>query len=287
MVRLPTAANGMVGVVKRRELPPSLRALGRRDPPPTVRVGQVEYALRRTFKHDFFAATAMYESPADDRVIVKFGRRADFLGLPMCWAGRLLVRHETEALRRLAGVDGVPRLIEQPRRGRGDAALALVREFVEGEVLRKGRAVPDDFFARLAVVLDAIHERDMAYVDLEKPENVLVGEDGRPWLFDFQISWCVPPRWGGRTRLARWIGRRFQSADRYHLLKLRRRIRLDQLTPEEIETSYRRPVYVRWHNWLIQPFQRIRRRTLERLDPRRRVGERGRVETPETEGATT
>ena len=58
--------------------------------------------------------------------------------------------------------------------------------------MRKGERVPDDFHDRLARLVGEVHARDMAYVDLEKCENVLVGEDGRPYLFDMLLPPGIP-----------------------------------------------------------------------------------------------
>jgi hypothetical protein len=212
----------------------------------------------------------MYEGDGG-RVILKVHRQAPFLLIPLAWVGRLLRARECAAFEHLHDVDGVPRLI-----GRW-GPTGLVREYVEGHPLARGERVPDDFHGRLRDLIDTVHGRGMAYVDLEKCENVLVGEDGRPWLFDFQISWYVPPRWGGELWLLRLIRSRLQAGDRYHLVKLQRRTRPDQLTPEQLAASYRRPWYVRVHRLVTWPFTWCRRRVLDTVDPRRRVGERGRV----------
>ncbi len=34
--------------------------------------------------------------------------------------------------------------------------------------------------------------REVGYADLSKEENIIVDEQGKPWLIDFQISWPVP-----------------------------------------------------------------------------------------------
>ena len=73
--------------------------------------------------------------------------------------------------------------------------------------------------------------------------------------------------------LRRW----FQRGDLYHLAKLQRRTRPDQMSPEALAASYRKPWYLRVHRFLTYPFTWCRRRVLDRLDPRRRVGERGRI----------
>jgi hypothetical protein len=251
-----------------KELPASLRALGRSEPPDTIHVSGRTYRLARCFKHDFFACTSLYHGKSG-RIVLKLGRRADICGLPAEWMGRLLARHEADCYRAVADLDAVPRFI-----GRW-GATGIVHEYVEGRHLSKGVELPDDFFDRLELAVAAIHARDMAYVDLEKRQNVLLGDDGRPYLVDFQISWRLPARWGGRTPPARWLCQKLQEGDRYHLLKLRRRFRRDQLSEEQIRASYRKPFWVRLHAHLTAPLLKLRRHTLNRLDPSRKVGERG------------
>jgi hypothetical protein len=115
----------------------------------------------------------------------------------------------------------------------------------------------------------------MACVDLEKPANVLVGDDGRPYLLDFQISWPWPLGWLIHTRPARWLCRRLQQGDIYHLRKLQRRFRPDQMTARELADSYRRPWPVRVYTFLTRPLTRLRRQALSRVDPGRHEYERG------------
>lgn len=256
--------------------PAALKALGHGVLPATIEVNGRRYIHRQVFKHDFFAATALYEADAPfedqvDRVILKVQRQAPFLLFPLGWIGRLLAARERSAFERLAGIPGIPRLLG------GWGPTGLIREYVEGHTLAEVDRVNDDFHPRLRELIGAIHARDMAYVDLEKPGNILVGEDGRPHLFDFQISWYWPRRWGGALWPARAIRRRLQSGDLYHLIKLQRRTRPDQLTPEALAASYRKPWFVRTYNLLTRPFTRFRRRILGRLDPQRGRGERGRT----------
>jgi hypothetical protein len=239
--------------------------------PPSIEVNGHRYRHVTTWKHDFFAATGLYEGDRES-VVVKIGRRRGLLGWPLDWLGCLLVRHEADLLTRLGDLDGIPRLM-----GVVDNCI-LVHAFIPGHSLRKGQRVDDDFFERLANLIHALHRRGIAHVDLEKRQNVLVGDDGRPYLLDFQISWPWPLGWMTQTWPGRWLGRRLQQGDRYHLLKLRRRFRPDQMTPEELAESYRRPWGVRAHTWLTRPFTKLRRRALARLDPGRYDGERGRTE---------
>jgi len=123
-----------------------------------------------------------------------------------------------------------------------------------------------------------IHGRGMAYVDLEKCENVVVGDDGRPYLVDFQIAWRLPRKYGGELWPMTWLRRRLQLADYHHVAKLQRRTRPDQLTAEELQATYRKPPAIRLWNLIARPFKLARRRILDRLGERKQGGERGRVD---------
>ena len=239
-------------------------------PPRSVEVSGESLELIKVFKHDFFAATGWYEG-GDRQVVLKIGRREGFLGLPLGWIGRLLVRHEADLFRRTADLEGVPELIGVWQ------GLGLVHDFVPGRALWKGHRVDHAFFARLQAMIEAMHRRGMAYVDLEKPQNVLAGDDGRPYLIDFQIAFDASGASWARIWAATPILRLLQDADRYHLGKLQRRSRPDQLTADELAASYRKPWYIDAHRWLTRPATRLRRRSLERFDPERHTGERGAV----------
>jgi hypothetical protein len=250
--------------------PAFLRALGRAAPPAEFQLDGVRYTLGRVFKHDFFAATSLYQSESS-KVILKIGRQARLGPLPLSWLGRLMTRYEYTALAKAQDIDGIPRLL-----GRWGPS-GIVREFIDGRPLQRGLPVSDHFHSQLRHIVDQLHARGMAYVDLEKAENVLVGDDGRPYLFDFQIAWHIPRRLGGELPPLCWIRRWLQSGDRYHLRKLHRRTRPDLLSADELAESYRKPWYVRMHAAVAGPLRWLRRRVLNRIDPRRTVGERGRV----------
>lgn len=258
-----------------KKTPAWLLALGREEPPQEISLESGRYRLARIFKHDFFAFTARYErtEPSQDfDVVLKIGRKAWMFILPLGWIGRLHAWHETRVFEKLDDLDVVPAYT-----GRW-GKHGLTHAFVEGRELQKGDEVPDDFFERLRIGLEAVHARDMAYVDLEKPENVLVGDDGAPYLFDFQIAWYWPRKAGGNLPPLTWIRRLAQRSDRYHLLKLRRRVRPDQMSEQELSESHKRPGYVQLHNRMTRPLTRVRRRFLERVDPRKRRGdESGRI----------
>lgn len=245
----------------RRRPPAWLRALGRRDLPPSIRTGGHEYRLAGAFKHDFFAATGLYEGPAG-KVVLKVMRQAPLFGMPLTWLGGILMRHEVRMYRLVQAIDGVPQII-----GRW-GATGFTHEFVDGRSLAREDLPDDRFFPRLSAMLDEIHAKNAAYVDLEKRENILLGADGAPYLIDFQISWHVPRNRGGRTWVARLILDVLQAGDRYHLQKHWRRLRPDQLEAGKIADSYRAPFWITCHRALFQPLTRLRRHVLVWLKAR-------------------
>jgi hypothetical protein len=141
----------------------------------------------------------------------------------------------------------------------------FMHAFVPGHPLGRRESVGDAFFDELFALVRALHARHIAYVDLNKRQNILVGDDGRPYLIDFQISLLLPPAGWQRWRLARWLLARFQQADCYHCLKHKRRLRPDQLTADEQRAVARLSPWIRLHRWIARPLTRFRRRTLRHL----------------------
>ncbi len=242
-------------------VPSLLKALGRARFPDALDLPAGKYRLVRVFKHDFFAATGLFQSDDGRQAVLKIGRISDLMGLPGRWIGRYLARREARIYRALADLEAVPDFLGMWH------DCGFVHEFVPGHELQKGEAVGDEFFDQLDALIGSVHGRAMAYVDLEKCENIIVGDDGLPYLIDFQISWHVPGWWGSRFPPSVWLRGLLQEMDRYHLLKHRRRNRPDQLAPEQLDESFNLPGYIRLHRALTRPLQIVRRGLLRRLDP--------------------
>lgn len=235
----------------------SMRALGKAGLPPRFFLAGVEYHLARTVKHDFFAATGFYAAADGRKVVLKFGRTEEFAGFPLEWLGAWLCRREVRFYNKLSDLPNVPAVLGRV------GATGFVHAYVEGRPLSKDRPVPDGFFARLQALMDELGRRDVAYVDTNKPENILLGDDGLPHLIDFQISWDLDepvPRFVGRRVLTM-----FQRSDRYHVLKHKRRLRKDEMTPDELERAERKNVFIRLHRFVFKPYFLLRRRTFKRL----------------------
>ena len=254
-----------------RPRPPLIRALGSADPPSEVRVDGQVYRRVEILKHDSWAATAIYGEAAD-KIICKFNRQQSILGFPMRWLGRRLAAREARMLRRLSHTGHVPAPLGHVMLDGQVLDYAVARRYIAGHPLAENEQVNDRFFPLLQRLLDRMHARGIAYVDLHKGENVLVGEDGRPYLIDFQISIALPRWWPARSRMARAVLRLFQNADDYHLLKHWSFYRPDQCTMTRRELGKRRPWVIRLHRLLAVPFRGLRRRLLVALGIRTRGG---------------
>ncbi len=231
-----------------------------RPPEAEIAIGGAGYRLVRVFKHDFFAATSLYEAvaPADiARIVVKFYRTRPFCGLPAGWLGRLSRDHERAMYATLANVEGVPRWVASV--GRAGCAI----EYVEATPLDRDVAVPPGYFDRLGEILTVIHARGVAYVDANKRSNILIGPGGRPYLVDFQIAVRRREDWPWPLRaIARRIVRYLQGRDVYHFCKHKRRMAPGELTSEEAELSCRPSGWHWLHRKLAKPYRAVRRRFL-------------------------
>lgn len=233
-------------------------------PPQELAIGGATYRLARVFKHDFLAATCVYECPAPGRgqaarAVVKFGRVQDFCGLPLAWVGEWLIGHEEAIYAALAGLEGVPRWL-----GRLGPRVCAI-EYIDGQSLDRVKSPPAGFFDALRTLMDAVHARGVAYGDANKRSNILIDRDGRPCLVDFQISLRrrddLP--WPVSAVLRRVVGY-LADADLYHLYKHKRRMAPAELTAEEDALSRRRGGLLGLHRTLTTPYRSLRRWFLNR-----------------------
>jgi len=235
------------------------------QPPAELSVALRKWRLVKVFKHDFFAATCLYE-PVDGAgadgvfaAVVKFGRTQPFMGLPMQWYGRLVASHERAIYERLAGIRGVPRWI-----GRlGQTGYAI--EYICAVPLDHLSSPPAGFFDSLRKLMDEIHARGVGYCDANKKSNILVSRDGLPHLVDYQISLMTRPMWPWPLRsIITAAVRRVQQKDIYHIYKHKRRLCPGEMRPDEIELSYNRSWLHRLHRRVTKPYRAFRRWFLAR-----------------------
>jgi hypothetical protein len=241
-----------------RARPAIFRALGRGEPPPTIEAGGAQFDLVEVFKHDSWAATALYGN-GDAKIVVKFNRRQPLLFVPMGWLGRWLARREARAMRLLRGVACFPEDAGGVRVSGRRVASAAAHVFAEGHPLHIDERPGDDFFPRLDAAVRALHRLGMAYVDLNKRENIIVTEAGAPLLVDFQIHFRAP-RWLAWLPPVRWLLRELQAGDFYHLQKHIRWHRPDLVPPDAPPLEELRPAGARLWRGLYTPLLAARRK---------------------------
>ena len=254
-----------------RERPALFRALGKDEPPSTIRVDDEIYQLETVLKHDSWAATAIFQNDKR-RIICKFNRRQPILGIPAGLIGRWLAGREIAFLRRLSHTGLTPRPMGPVAVEGRILPNACAREFIEGHPLGRYEQVNDLFFTQLHSLLNDMHVAGVAYIDLHKRENILVGDDGQPYLIDFQVCAAIP-RWLHRPLpFLRYLLTPMFRMDRYHVAKHHQRLRPDQCGLTRTDVARQRPIWVRVHRFFAEPLRELRRRFLVKLGIRQGQG---------------
>ena len=158
--------------------------------PPAVagdRVGRY-VLIRRLGAGGMGVVFAAYDPQLDRRVAIKL-LRADVLAAPGSGRARERTLREARALARLVH----PGIVAVHDAGFHRGELYIVMELVEGESLRdwlepSPRTVAEiiDVFRQAAIGLGAAHAQQMIHRDF-KPDNVLIGRDGRVRVADFGL----------------------------------------------------------------------------------------------------
>lgn len=187
-------------------------------------------------------------------VLEKQGRQAVLKDYSSCnhlfrWLARcFLVPHEADILNRLRGVRGVPGFAGF----RG--AHGIMIEYVRGNPvnLYKGRNIPSDVIERLRELIDAMHNRGVAHIDLRQRKNILLTESYEPYLIDFTSAVFLGNQWLGRLFLSilKWI-------DRSGLVKMKSKYFPHLLTDDDRKFLARQRIVRRL--WIFRP---ARRRTI-------------------------
>jgi RIO-like serine/threonine protein kinase len=99
--------------------------------------------------------------------------------------GRFLIWREHKAYRRLGGLKGVPRFYHVID------GLAIVVEEITGrniEGLERENPLEETFFYDLLQLVERVHDRGLAHCDLKRAPNILMGDDGKPYIVDWSAS---------------------------------------------------------------------------------------------------
>jgi serine/threonine protein kinase len=169
--------------------------------------------------------------------------------------GRFLVWREKKAYGKLKGLRGVPAFF------RGVAGLALVMEAIPGKSIESPEILaelPEAFFDALQDLVEKIHKRGMAHCDLKRAPNIILGDDGRPYIIDWAAS-------VSKTELGLFplslIYDRFIQDDLKAIIKIRLKHSPESVSPAEKRDYFRRGPVER----LIRPVKEKARDLLKKI----------------------
>ena len=151
--------------------------------------------------------------------------------------GRFLVWREAKAYKKLRNLKGVPALY------RVINGIALVIQEIPGIDMgeaEKAKGLPEGFFDALSEVVEGFHKRGLAHCDLKRAANILIGEDGNPYVIDwgaaiFRNGYRFPP--------LSLIYRRFIQDDYHAITKRKLRWSPELVSPEERANYERRSIF--------------------------------------------
>ncbi len=214
------------------------------------------YHYERILKDDFFSVNVLYKNDRGQRYVLKLSDFRFILGLLFRPLAMLMSRHEYKIYSMLADLEGVPEL--GPRYG----LRGYYHGFVEGKTLHelpKGTPLPEDFFDRLQALIAKLHARRIFYLDLNKQGNIILGDDGRPYLIDYQICMHFKPRQGWLGRRLDRIFRHLIQEDIYHLYKHKKRFQPERISQEELKLTQRSSLAKKYDRFFGRPYRKIKR----------------------------
>jgi hypothetical protein len=185
---------------------------------------EIEHLVAEVYPSSSFGKPDLKVIQKDGRLaIVKDYRRAPFLFRSTI--GAWLIGREYRFHRKLEGINGVPRIHQKLDR------YANVFEYVDARPIERGDhdILGDRFFEKLKKRIERIHRRGIVHLDLSHKGNILVSKEGEPVIIDFNSGFYVGNGYIGRKLLFPLLKR----IDYYGILKLKKRLSPDRLTPEE------------------------------------------------------
>ncbi|MFA6290728.1 MAG: hypothetical protein WC637_03040 [Victivallales bacterium] len=234
----------------------NLLALRGKEIPDEFDTDGVRWRKLKAFKHDFFAATGLYESEKGRKAVLKIFRPYSYMGIPYALLSRWQAAHEEKVYKRLQDTDCVPKWIGRFQK------TGIIHEYVPGNDLSAKSSLREDFFGELEKLLRLMHSRGISYLDTNKPDNILVGDDGKPYLIDFQITWVQPPF--PLNLLTYPLFYIFKNSDIYHMCKHMRKFSPGSISDGDFEKM--RPWYIKLHRLIATPVRRRRRDYLRKVE---------------------
>lgn len=135
-------------------------------------------------------------------------------------------RREAFIYRKLKGLPGIPEWAGWIDR------YAIAVHYVpsrNASELKSGELTPA-FFKRLREIVDAIHERGVVLCDLRNIKNIMLGEDGEPYLIDFSTAFRRGAPWNVPKN---FLYNLFYQDDLLGIAKLKKHCAPNLLTEEE------------------------------------------------------
>jgi predicted Ser/Thr protein kinase len=165
-------------------------------------------------------------------LVQKDGKRAiikDYLSKPFFFRffiGIFSTRREAYIYSKLRGLPGIPHCLGLVDR------YAIAVAYIPGRnasELDEGELSPH-FFKKLREIIDSIHDRGVVLCDLRNIKNVILGDDGEPYLIDFSTAFQK----GGRFNFFKnGLYRIFFQDDLLGIAKLKKNKAIALLTEEE------------------------------------------------------
>lgn len=226
-----------------------------RSYPQTLEIKGEPYCYEKILKEDFFSVNVLYSAASGSRYVLKISGFGFILGFLLVPFAILMSRREYRIYSMVADLPQVPEL------GQRFGIRGYLHKFIEGKTLheleREGKKeLPDDFFDTLKETIDELHRRRIFYMDLNKQGNIILGNDGLPYLIDYQV--CIDFKY--RNRLFDKLFNLFIREDIYHLYKHKKHFRPDLMTDEEKKLAKRSEFGKLVNRFYGDPYRKIKRK---------------------------
>ena len=209
------------------------------------RPSESDWEVIAVLKRDLFGRIEYGRHGDGAPITRRLPREAPWPTRPLAW---FFAHREAKALRRLAGLEGVPALISWQ-------GGVLERSYLPGKTLMDQPVTDPAFYPKALALLHRIHRRGVAHNDLAKRGNWVVTEAGEPVIIDFQLSRC-------RNRRG-FIFRTMAREDLRHLLKHKRKNCPQHLTAKERAVVEKKTPFA--HIWMViyqKPYRFVTRRLI-------------------------
>jgi len=235
------------------------------DYPEKIYIDDKEFFFEKIFRDDTFSMHILYKNSLDDQKYVlkisDFRFAGGWLLRPIA---ALMSKIEYHLYQKVADIEGIPRL--GPRYGRRGYFHLFIAGRTLDELGMDNHILPADFFDQLRRSIDQIHQRAILYVDLNKRSNIIVSEDKKAYLIDYQTCLSFPRKilkdpseLGYLHRKLRQIFETLKREDLYYLYKHKKIFAKKYITEEELALTQRSLYNKLYSRWIGTPYKTIKR----------------------------